>query len=241
MIASGMASGCAILPIPMGRHVPKDLETRGPIPTATSDSLRVGQCTRADVMLALGEPDFAWEGGRRFLYRWATAGGYVLWGIAAGYQGAGGSQPYGTKGHDLYFEFDSTGSLKRSGSLATLPALAAGEAERFRAALPIEMAVGHAHAAGPAPARLALGADGILFGDEMKSNHDLRLALSQLVGLELRGFSRTTGAEEQMSCALVYQVGEGKKTLQMWMAPGDVLTLSDYLRLQRPDVRIGRD
>lgn len=96
--------GCLIWPFPTG-HL---LAGRGRISPHYAESLKVGQSTREDVLLHLGEPDEVLEGGKVFIYRWTEARGF----FAMAASGSGVAIPF--PGHRaLRLEFDADARLVR--------------------------------------------------------------------------------------------------------------------------------
>ena len=95
--------GCIILTPEHG-----DLGTRRRLEKTTLDSILVGKTTREEVLLRLGEPDFADRDDRVFVYHWAMVAGY--WGIAAYSSSVGG---HIARQYFLIMEFDDHGVVKR--------------------------------------------------------------------------------------------------------------------------------
>lgn len=102
-------SGCLVLPTAPYRVDPT---SRRRIQPEQVKALAPGVATRADVLLALGDPEMRLDGERLLLYQWGTASGLFL------SESAGG--PLASSFHDLLFEFDDTGLLRRSGDLKSL-------------------------------------------------------------------------------------------------------------------------
>ncbi|MFZ1376414.1 MAG: hypothetical protein WAS25_07460 [Geothrix sp.] len=73
-LALALQLGCLIWPFPTGEL----LSGRGRITPQYTAPLKVGQTTREDVLLRLGEPDEVLEGGRVLVYRWMEARGYFI-------------------------------------------------------------------------------------------------------------------------------------------------------------------
>lgn len=95
---------CLIWPFPTGEL----LSGRGRITPQYAAPLQVGQSTREEVLLRLGEPDEVREGGKVFIYRWTEARGFLA---IVGY-GSGLLVPF--PGHRaVRLEFDGDGRLER--------------------------------------------------------------------------------------------------------------------------------
>ena len=101
-------SGCLI--VPTVRHSRSD-EHRWIITEESADFIEPGHTTRAQVLLKLGEPDYVWDGGARFLYYWQTADAVFLFGVGNGYSGAGGAMDIGWD-WGLYLRFDPAGIVR---------------------------------------------------------------------------------------------------------------------------------
>jgi hypothetical protein len=88
----------------------------GPGPGAPSvdvlHRIEPGVTTRADVLLALGDPDFRLEDDRYFVYDWTET--HAVMGVIIAYGGAGGgvAAAVGDR-HALAFEFAPDGRLAR--------------------------------------------------------------------------------------------------------------------------------
>ncbi len=96
--------GCLIWPFPTGQL----LSGRGRITPQYAGPLKVGQSTREEVLLHLGEPDEVLEGGSVFIYRWTEAQGF----LAVGGYGSGVLIPF--PGHRaVRLEFDADARLLR--------------------------------------------------------------------------------------------------------------------------------
>lgn len=100
--ALSLTSGCIVLPTP---HIDSG-ETRTNICEQTANRFAVGAATRADVLLALGEPDAVTPDESRFAFRREKIVG--VW-FVGGYGSAAG----GSIDADRYFvtEFDAGGTL----------------------------------------------------------------------------------------------------------------------------------
>lgn len=109
-IALAMLGGCIAVPVPLPEHSGSDAPHGDPKAAA---EIRDGVSTRADVMLALGEPDRAWRGDRCFVYSQPRIkGAWVV--VVAGAGGGGGmfGVPWGEY-HALLIEFDGAGVVRR--------------------------------------------------------------------------------------------------------------------------------
>jgi hypothetical protein len=104
-LASLLAStGCLIWPFPTGEII----AGRGRVQPSYAELLTLGQSTREDALVRLGEPDEVQGGGAVFLYRWTEVRGYF---IVGGY-GSAAAIPF--PGHrSLRLEFDEDGRLAR--------------------------------------------------------------------------------------------------------------------------------
>lgn len=96
--------GCLVWPFPTGQL----LSGRGRIQPDYTEPLALGQATRQDVLLRLGEPDEVLEGGTVYLYRWTEVRGYF---IILGY-GNAATIPFPGPRH-LRLDFDAEGRLVR--------------------------------------------------------------------------------------------------------------------------------
>ena len=77
-------AGCLVIPVDY--HA---TGSRHNITPQSTNTLRIGMTTREDVLLALGEPDFVSEDGRRFGYLWTKV--KAIWAVASyGGSGTGG-------------------------------------------------------------------------------------------------------------------------------------------------------
>jgi hypothetical protein len=230
-----LVTGCAVVPIPTRRHVPLGFEVRGPVPVKAIDSLAAGSATRARVLLALGEPDHAWNDDRFFLYRWTTVGGYWMWMITGGYQGAGGSLPYGERQHDLLFAFDDSGVLRWRGELRQWDV---GDRTAERPSLPMELALGHLHASAAEPARLTLDRAEIQFDEGRQPSHAQRLDPGRIEAIRLRHFGQLPRNVDEVGCELVFRKGGHREKLRVVLPPEELLVLLDYVRHANPGVRV---
>lgn len=71
VMCSILLAGCAPVPtVPHGIGVVYDNDS--------FESLRLGESTRADVLMILGEPKYRLEDDRFFMYEWSVAYGYIL-------------------------------------------------------------------------------------------------------------------------------------------------------------------
>jgi hypothetical protein len=78
--------GCVIWPFPTGQL----LQGRGRITPEYAEPLKVGEATREEVLLRLGEPDEVLEGGKILIYRWTEVRGF----FAVGSYGGGVAIPF---------------------------------------------------------------------------------------------------------------------------------------------------
>lgn len=98
------STGCLVWPFPTGDL----LSGRGRILPEYVSPLQVGQTTREEALLLLGEPDEVINGGTVLIYQWTEARGFVAFG------GYGSAVAIPIPGHrDLRLEFDSQGRLIR--------------------------------------------------------------------------------------------------------------------------------
>jgi hypothetical protein len=96
-LAALLAAGCVVIPIP--RRDPT-------VAAAQWLAARDGAISREDVLLHLGEPDFAGDAEQVLIYRWHRL--RALWFVG----GSGGAAAGGVnKEHDLVLRFDPTGRL----------------------------------------------------------------------------------------------------------------------------------
>jgi hypothetical protein len=96
-------NGCVIIPTP---------EHGGPERMALLEKepfafFVPAKTTREEVLLKLGEPDFAKRKGQIFVYYWEMIAGY--WGLFGGYTGVIGAIP---RKHLFGVEFDESGIVK---------------------------------------------------------------------------------------------------------------------------------
>jgi outer membrane protein assembly factor BamE (lipoprotein component of BamABCDE complex) len=112
-----LLSGCIpiVLPIP---HSTKVCNPRPGISRkADADFIQTGQTDRTQVLLSLGEPDFAWDNDRAFAYVWATSNLDIVAGVFM----LGWSSSWGTatniplhKKYRLIVEFDDAGIVRQT-------------------------------------------------------------------------------------------------------------------------------
>jgi len=105
-------SGCMAGMFPTIEHRSSRTGTRGEIPVKSIDFIQPGTTTRADVILALGEPDLVLDDDKWFAYRWVMTSGYWFVFVYAGYSG-GGSMNECAKTYGLLIEFDDRGIVNR--------------------------------------------------------------------------------------------------------------------------------
>lgn len=106
LAAAALGSGCLYVPyhaaVPGSRLAPDE---------QSLDVLR-GAATREEVLLRLGEPDWAASRDRVFVYTWQSEWGTVLY--ASPYGGPAGVEPVRGRKHFLVLEFDEAGLLQRA-------------------------------------------------------------------------------------------------------------------------------
>jgi hypothetical protein len=79
-----LLGGCLIVPVPEYDAA----GSRGNITKETSDQFQTGVTTKEDVLLQLGEPDYATDDGRQIGYEWTRVKAW--WFVGGGYSGAAG-------------------------------------------------------------------------------------------------------------------------------------------------------
>lgn len=105
LVLSG--TGCIVLPIPsnrLGDYSRKD------IPPEVMIGLVVGQTTREEVLLRLGEPDEWSADARHYRYHWERVKWDIIVIAGGGYSATAGDIPI-NKNHDLVIGFDSAGVI----------------------------------------------------------------------------------------------------------------------------------
>jgi len=100
LAALALCSGCVMYPRQGARDVGQQ---RGFASAADVSALEPGCATRADVVCALGEPDFVFEGGRYLAY-WTREGLWEGWWLTL-------ERTWWGRDHVLYFVFDDRGRL----------------------------------------------------------------------------------------------------------------------------------
>ncbi len=80
VLALSTQAACLIWPFPTG-HL---LAGRGRITPQYVEPLKVGEATREETLLRLGEPDEVLEGGQVFIYRWTEVRGFFAAGAYGG-------------------------------------------------------------------------------------------------------------------------------------------------------------
>jgi hypothetical protein len=95
-------AGCLIIPVDY--HA---TGSRRNVRVESTNALLLGLTTREEILLTLGEPDFASEDGRRFGYLWTKV--KAIWAVAS-YGGSGAAGEI-TKSYLLETSFDSTNRL----------------------------------------------------------------------------------------------------------------------------------
>ena len=101
-----LITGCIVAPIPHPKGA--TAMSRAPVGNEKTASFRPAVTTREDVVLALGEPDFSWDGDRVLCYGWSTS--MVNWVFVTCFASANYEQP---ENYFLLIEFDGAGRLKR--------------------------------------------------------------------------------------------------------------------------------
>lgn len=81
-----LLGGCLIIPVDY--HTPG---SRHNVTRQTTNVFQIGISTREDILLALGEPDFASEDGQRIGYNWSKVEVLLL---VASYGGSGGGAEF---------------------------------------------------------------------------------------------------------------------------------------------------
>jgi hypothetical protein len=146
--------------------------------------MRVGNTSKEDVLLKLGEPDGVWKDERYFLYRWMSVrGGYVIWLTDYGADGI----TLDTKRCDLLIEFDDEGVVKRIGDIATWATKIEGQKDTpLDLSSPIRISVTHRHGFGSDKiASLILRKD--LFElAEYKSSHNFRISPERIIRISTK-------------------------------------------------------
>ena len=103
-----LTPGCLI--VPTVRHSRSD-QHRWMITEESIEFIELGSTTRTQVLLKLGEPDYVWDDGARFLYYWKTTDAVFLWAVGYGYSGAAGAEDIGWD-WGLYLRFDPAGIIQ---------------------------------------------------------------------------------------------------------------------------------
>lgn len=99
--------GCLVVPIPTNRLAE---HSRRDITPEAMDALVVGQTSREEVLLNLGEPDYWSVDSHQYRYHWERIKWDILWIIAGGYSAEGGDIPV-NKNHNLVLNFDAAGII----------------------------------------------------------------------------------------------------------------------------------
>ena len=102
-------AGCIVIPVP--RPETRVHDSRRSLHQPAVKLMNAAAVTRADVLLALGEPDLSWDDGRVIVYRWTTTKMTFIVIYGAGYQGDIGAVDSPIN-HFLYFEFDPAGRVQ---------------------------------------------------------------------------------------------------------------------------------
>ena len=98
VLCCAVLAGCLIIPVDY--HA---AGSRHNVTLKSTNALHLGATTREDVLLALGEPDFVSEDGRRFGYLWTKV--KAIW-IVASTSGGGGGEI--TKSYLIETSFDQS-------------------------------------------------------------------------------------------------------------------------------------
>lgn len=98
-----LAAGCLIIPMDYYQA-----GSRANVRRETSEKLRVGATSKEEMLLALGEPDFASEDGRRLGYAWTKV--KAVWVIVGGSGGASGEI---ARSYVLEVSFDAGNHISR--------------------------------------------------------------------------------------------------------------------------------
>jgi hypothetical protein len=104
------APGCVAVPIPHPEY--RVVQSRRVITPADTDFVRPGTTTRAELLCALGEPDFWWGDERVFAYQWTTSNIGIAWAAGGGGAGAVGFVNIPIH-HFLVVTFDPTHRVQR--------------------------------------------------------------------------------------------------------------------------------
>jgi hypothetical protein len=108
LLAAAPVAGCVVLPVPTpatGSEIVGD---------DAINAIRPAVATRADVLLALGDPSESEDSDRFFAYDWKVSHGAIVWawGIAPNVGGAGGHRLWAYR--CLAVEFGSDGTVVRA-------------------------------------------------------------------------------------------------------------------------------
>lgn len=101
-------AGCIVIPLPLNRADPA---TRENVRSDTGQALAVGEITREQVLLKLGEPDVIAAGERQFRYHTERVKWDIFW-AAGGYGSAAAGDLEVKKHSDLVLDFDDSGKLR---------------------------------------------------------------------------------------------------------------------------------
>lgn len=103
-LAAICLAGCVVLPVPTP---PTGSEIVG---DEAMSAVKPGMTTRADVLLALGDPSESEEADRFFAYDWKVSHGAIVWawGIAPNVGGAGGHRLWAYRCFAMEFGSDAT-------------------------------------------------------------------------------------------------------------------------------------
>ena len=102
-------AGC-VIPVP---HPRVACEPRpGLFDRSDADFIHPAQTTREQVLLTIGEPDFAWDGGRAFAYVWGTSNLEIILASVCGRGSASATSFTVRDKHRLYVRFDNAGIVQ---------------------------------------------------------------------------------------------------------------------------------
>jgi hypothetical protein len=113
-VASTLAGGCIVLPVPVRSARPAELRTHTRGSDKEQPEVRDGVTTRREILLLMGEPDRAWgeHGEQFFLYRAEDVHALILVLIFGPGTGGAAGVPLGSRLF-LALEFDGRGVLRR--------------------------------------------------------------------------------------------------------------------------------
>jgi hypothetical protein len=105
--AAATLSGCLIIPVPTPGH-----SYGSAVSSSTLDSLKPGEVSRTDVLLAIGEPTRRSDNDHYLIYAWTVVYGYGVLFVGAGYSGGFLPMPV-TAPNYLCLEFGPDATLIR--------------------------------------------------------------------------------------------------------------------------------